>query len=97
MQSLLFQLKGAWDRATCLWISGAHFFADRIRVQAYSERSGISGSSMTRCLALRSGDVQQNAGATVAVAQTMAVFSTLALSIALWSLRATANRAMCQS
>lgn len=55
------------------------FRASGLTIQAYSERSGISRSSMTRYLALarqaeRSGDIQQNAGATVAVAQTMAGF-----------------------
>ncbi|WP_080439887.1 IS66 family insertion sequence element accessory protein TnpA [Burkholderia ubonensis] len=55
------------------------FRASGLTIQAYSERSGISRSSMTRYLALarqaeRSGDAQQNAGATVAVAQTMAGF-----------------------
>ena len=55
------------------------FRASGLTIQAYSERSGISRSSMTRYLALashaeRSGDVQQSAGATVAVAQTMAGF-----------------------
>lgn len=50
------------------------FRASGLTIQAYSERSGISRSSMTRYLALashaeRSGDVQQSAGATVAVAQ----------------------------
>lgn len=53
--------------------------ASGLTIQAYSERSGISRSSMTRYLALarhaeRIGDVQQNAGATVAVAQTIAGF-----------------------
>jgi hypothetical protein len=55
------------------------FRASGLTIQAYSERSGISRSSMTRYLALarqaeRSGDVQQNTGATVAVAQSMAGF-----------------------
>lgn len=55
------------------------FRASGLTIQAYSERSGISRSSMTRYLALashaeRSGDVRQSAGATVAVAQTMAGF-----------------------
>lgn len=55
------------------------FRASGLTIQAYSERSGISRSSMTRYLALashaeRSGDVQQNAGATAAVAQTLAGF-----------------------
>jgi hypothetical protein len=54
------------------------FRASGLTIQAYSERSGISRSSMTRYLALarqaeRSGDIQ-NAGATVAVAQTVAGF-----------------------
>lgn len=55
------------------------FRASGLTIQAYSERSGISRSSMTRYLALarhaeRSGEVQLNAGATVAVAQTRAGF-----------------------
>lgn len=55
------------------------FRASGLTIQAYSERSGISRSSMTRYLALashaeRSGDVQQSAGATVAVAQPTAGF-----------------------
>jgi hypothetical protein len=55
------------------------FRASGLTIQAYSERSGISCSSMTRYLALarhaeRSGDMQQNAGATIAAAQTMAGF-----------------------
>lgn len=55
------------------------FRASGLTIQAYSERSGISRSSMTRYLALarqaeRSGDMQQNAGAAVAVAQTVAGF-----------------------
>lgn len=55
------------------------FRASGLTIQAYSERSGISRSSMTRYLALarqaeRSGDVPQNAGATVAVTQNMAGF-----------------------
>lgn len=55
------------------------FRASGLTIQAYSERSGISRSSMTRYLALarhaeRSGEAQQNAGAAVAVAQTMAGF-----------------------
>lgn len=54
------------------------FRASGLTIQAYSERSGISRSSMTRYLALarqaeRSGDIQ-NAGATVSVAQTVAGF-----------------------
>lgn len=53
--------------------------ASGLTIQGYCERSGISRSSMTRYLALarhaeRSGDVQRNAGAAVAVAQTMAGF-----------------------
>lgn len=55
------------------------FRASGLTIQAYSERSGISRSSMTRYLALarhaeRSGEAQVNAGATVAVAQAMAGF-----------------------
>ena len=55
------------------------FRASGLTIQAYSERSGISRSSMTRYLALarhaeRSGDAQQNAGATVALARNMAGF-----------------------
>ena len=55
------------------------FRASGLTIQAYSERSGISRSSMTRYLALarhaeRSGDIQQNADATVAAAQTVAGF-----------------------
>ena len=49
------------------------FRASGLTIQAYSERSGISRSSMTRYLALashaeRSVDVQQSAGATAATA-----------------------------
>jgi hypothetical protein len=54
------------------------FRASGLTIQAYSERSGISRSSMTRYLALarqaeRSGDIQ-NVGATVAAARTVAGF-----------------------
>ena len=53
--------------------------ASGLTIEAYSERSGISRSSMTRYLALarhaeRSGDVAQNAGAAAAVAQTTVGF-----------------------
>ena len=55
------------------------FRASGLTIQAYSERSGISRSSMTRYLALarhaeRSGEVQQNAGATITAAQSVAGF-----------------------
>ena len=55
------------------------FRASGLTIQAYSERSGISRSSMTRYLAFarhaeRSGEVQQNVGATIAVARTAADF-----------------------
>jgi hypothetical protein len=70
--------RGRRNRGTRPWreIIG-EFGASGLTIQAYSERSGISRSSMTRYLALarqaeRSGDVPQNAGATVAVAQNMA-------------------------
>ena len=74
------------------------FRASGLTIQAYSERSGISRSSMTRYLALarhaeRSGDVQQNAGATVALAQTMAGF--MRVGIVDRAMDATGNGSSC--
>jgi hypothetical protein len=55
------------------------FRASGLTIQAYSERSGISRSSMTRYLALarqaeRSGETAHAASATGAVSQSMAAF-----------------------
>lgn len=55
------------------------FRASGLTIQAYSERSGISRSSMTRYLALarqaeRRGDTAHAANATSAVSQSMAAF-----------------------
>ncbi|MFX1716004.1 hypothetical protein [Paraburkholderia sp. A1RO-5L] len=67
-------------------------------IQAYSERSGISRSSMTRYLALaryaeRSGDVQQNSGATVSLARNMAGF--MRVGIVDCAMDATGNGSSC--
>ncbi len=74
------------------------FRASGLTIQAYSERSGISRSSMTRYLALarhaeRSGDVQQNAGATVALARNMAGF--MRVGIVDRAMDATVNGSSC--
>ena len=74
------------------------FRASGLTIQAYSERSGISRSSMTRYLALarhaeRSGDVQQDAGATVALARNMAGF--MRVGIVDRAMDATGNGSSC--
>lgn len=74
------------------------FRASGLTIQAYSERSGISRSSMTRYLALarhaeRSGEVQQNAGATVALARNVAGF--MRVGIVDRAMDATGNGSSC--
>ena len=87
------------NRGTSPWreVIG-EFRASGLTIQAYSERSGISRSSMTRYLALarhaeRSGDVQQHAGATVALTRNMAGF--MRVGIVDRAMDATGNGSSC--